>query len=87
MPDEPDGLDRDQHGRIIAHKLTALQTSEQGLVVFVRMEWAEDRPRKPPRARSVQLYLPPDAAREIGENLVRVAGQHAAPSGKHHPDG
>lgn len=70
-------IDRDERGRVIAHPLVAMQTSEQGLAVFVRLEWTESQ-----EAKSVQLFLSPEDAREIGESLVRVAAQHGSDPGK-----
>ena len=69
-------IDRNAWGQIVAHELTAFQCSEAGLRVVMRLEWLEPRTGKRPRARSVQLHLDPDTAKQIGQNLLRVAPSH-----------
>ncbi len=68
---EDDGMTRDAKGMIIAHPIKAFQSSIGGLATVWRIEWTEDRSHsKKPRAKSVQLYMDPNTARQIAHKIL-----------------
>ena len=67
---------RNARGMIFAHPLSGFESSASGLAVAWRIEWSEPQAGGHRRKKSVQLSLPPEAALEIGEEIVRTAKLH-----------
>lgn len=72
---ENDGMTRNARGEIVAHPIKAFQSSIGGLATVWRIEWTEDRAHsKKPSAKSVQLYMDPNTARQIAYKILAETG-------------
>ncbi|KPL67436.1 hypothetical protein SZ64_04545 [Erythrobacter sp. SG61-1L] len=71
-----DEWDRNPNGTFQHHPLTGFQSSVGGLALVWRVEWAEARGAKRPRARSVQVSVPIEDARRIAERILESCDAH-----------